>query len=118
MTAAAHPRARCRVGIDVGGTFTDFVLTDTATGRLTYFKEPSVPKDPSLAVERGMLSLLDRAGLKPSDVELVVQLALGVGRVDGGQHPARRGHAPPIAAFFQHIQAVAIIHRADQAAQE
>lgn len=82
MTAAAHPRARCRVGIDVGGTFTDFVLTDTATGRLTYFKEPSVPKDPSLAVERGMLSLLDRAGLKPSDVELVVHgTTLGVNAI-------------------------------------
>ena len=77
MTAAvarrqtAAPR-RARVGIDVGGTFTDFVLSDGRNGRLTYFKEPSVPSDPSLAVERGMAALLARAGLKPADVELVV----------------------------------------------
>lgn len=82
MTAQASSTARCRVGIDVGGTFTDFVLTETATGKLTYFKEPSVPKDPSLAVERGMLGLLQRAGLKPADVELVVHgTTLGVNAI-------------------------------------
>ncbi len=44
----------CRVGIDLGGTFTDLVLADAATGALTFFKEPSVPDDPSAAVERGL----------------------------------------------------------------
>ena len=63
---------RARVGIDVGGTFTDFVLSNGADGSLTYFKEPSVPSDPSLAVERGMAALLGRARLEPGDVELVV----------------------------------------------
>ena len=77
MTAAVARRQtsaprRARVGIDVGGTFTDFVLSDGRNGKLTYFKEPSVPSDPSLAVERGMAALLARAGLKPADVELVV----------------------------------------------
>ena len=39
-------RTRCRIGIDVGGTFTDFVLANLTTGTLTHYKEPSVPADP------------------------------------------------------------------------
>ena len=35
--------ARYRIGIDVGGTFTDFVLVDMAETRLEFHKEPSVP---------------------------------------------------------------------------
>ncbi|MCW5720992.1 MAG: hydantoinase/oxoprolinase family protein [Devosia sp.] len=62
----------CRIGIDVGGTFTDFVLADTATGLITIFKEPSVPKDPSASVERGLPKLLERAGCRPEDVRLIV----------------------------------------------
>jgi N-methylhydantoinase A len=46
-----------RIGIDVGGTFPDFVLADPVTGRLINFKEPSTPADPSLAVETGLLDL-------------------------------------------------------------
>src|SRR5690349_12236497 len=62
----------CRIGIDVGGTFTDFVLADRIAGRLVRYKEPSVPADPSLSVERGLPPLIERAGIVPSDVELVV----------------------------------------------
>jgi N-methylhydantoinase A len=62
---------KSRIGIDVGGTFTDFVLADGA-GRLVRYKEPSVPEDPSLSVERGLPRLIARAGIAPDDVELVV----------------------------------------------
>ncbi|MFZ0016332.1 MAG: hydantoinase/oxoprolinase N-terminal domain-containing protein, partial [Acetobacteraceae bacterium] len=62
---------RCRIGIDVGGTFTDFVLADRVSGHLVRYKEPSVPSDPSLSVERGLPPLIERAGIAPSDVELV-----------------------------------------------
>jgi N-methylhydantoinase A len=62
----------CRIGIDVGGTFTDFVLANRATGAITRYKEPSVPDDPSLSVERGIPPLIERAGVKSSDVELIV----------------------------------------------
>ncbi len=54
-------KKRCRIGIDVGGTFTDFVLANRTTGKLTHYKEPSTPSDPSLSVERGIPSLLDRS---------------------------------------------------------
>jgi N-methylhydantoinase A len=46
------------IGIDVGGTFTDFVAADP-NGVLTFHKEPSTPDDPSLAVERGLAALRD-----------------------------------------------------------
>ncbi|MFN8725718.1 MAG: hydantoinase/oxoprolinase N-terminal domain-containing protein, partial [Rhodospirillales bacterium] len=65
-------QARCRIGIDVGGTFTDFVMADLANGKFYYHKEPSVPKDPSRAVELGIAALVASAGLPYSAVELVV----------------------------------------------
>ena len=53
---AARPSPPWRVGIDVGGTFTDMVLRDQA-GDLWVFKAPSVPADPS----QGVLAVLQRA---------------------------------------------------------
>jgi N-methylhydantoinase A len=64
--------SRCRIGVDVGGTFTDFVLADLAQGRLIFYKEPSTPADPSLAVERGIQAVLRRADAAAGDIELVV----------------------------------------------
>lgn len=60
--------AGVRIGIDVGGTFTDFVLSDPRDGRLAFFKEPSTPDEPSRALIVGLQTLLDREGLKPGDV--------------------------------------------------
>ncbi|CDZ42614.1 Hydantoin utilization protein A [Neorhizobium galegae bv. officinalis] len=65
-------RTGWRIGIDVGGTFNDFVAAENGTGKRVFFKEPSVPSDPSLAVERGIGGLLARAGIAASDVELVM----------------------------------------------
>lgn len=65
-------QAYCRVGIDVGGTFTDFVLADQRTGAILRFKEPSVPDDPSLSVERGLPQLLALANVEPRDIAMIV----------------------------------------------
>jgi N-methylhydantoinase A/oxoprolinase/acetone carboxylase beta subunit/N-methylhydantoinase B/oxoprolinase/acetone carboxylase alpha subunit len=43
-----------RVGIDTGGTFTDIVLVDDATGGIETAKIESTPSDPGLAVLRGL----------------------------------------------------------------
>ena len=45
-----------RLGIDVGGTFTDFVLVDDA-GRITEAKTPSTRANPAEAIERGLRDL-------------------------------------------------------------
>lgn len=45
-----------KVGIDVGGTFTDFLLMH-GQGRTCVHKELSTPSDPSLAVMRGLAAL-------------------------------------------------------------
>src|SRR3990172_3931561 len=50
------------VGIDVGGTFTDFLLIED--GRLTVYKRPSTPDDPA----RGVLEGLAEIGSLPDEV--------------------------------------------------
>jgi N-methylhydantoinase A len=49
-----------RIGIDVGGTFTDFVLLDDRTGELSINKCLTTPGDPSDAVEEGMVRLANQ----------------------------------------------------------
>lgn len=63
--------ARYRIGIDVGGTFTDFVFAEVDTGELSFHKQPSVPGDPSLAVERGIAHFVQSRGLRAEQVELI-----------------------------------------------
>ena len=56
MVMQIQPAAPWRIGVDVGGTFTDMVLRDQS-GALWVFKAPSVPADPS----QGVMSVLARA---------------------------------------------------------
>jgi N-methylhydantoinase A len=51
-----------RIGVDVGGTFTDFVAVDDL-GRTTLAKVPSTPADPSIGVLDGLQLLADTLGL-------------------------------------------------------
>ena len=48
------PSASLIIAVDIGGTFTDITLTDTATGRMTRAKTPSTPHDPSEAFLTGV----------------------------------------------------------------
>jgi N-methylhydantoinase A len=57
-----------RIGIDVGGTFTDFILMDEADGALRFYKCPSTPGDPSEAIETGLRQLLAEAGVEAAKV--------------------------------------------------
>ncbi len=50
----------CRLGCDIGGTFTDFVLLDNRTGEFFIHKCLTTPSDPSEAVEQGIRELLDQ----------------------------------------------------------
>jgi N-methylhydantoinase A len=62
-----------RVGIDVGGTFTDFVLMD-ASGRSRIAKVLSTPDDPSLAVVAGLEELAAAETLSVSDFFRAIDL--------------------------------------------
>ncbi|MFL9960211.1 hydantoinase/oxoprolinase family protein [Paraburkholderia sediminicola] len=57
-----------RIGIDVGGTFTDFVVTDERSGETVFHKVPSTPHDPSEAIASGIEALLQMRGIDPRDV--------------------------------------------------
>ncbi len=50
-------RNTVRIGVDIGGTFTDFVIVDDADGRVESFKRLSTPHDPALAVLEGVAGL-------------------------------------------------------------
>ena len=56
------------IGIDTGGTFTDLVLVDIATGRRVAHKLPTTSDDPAKAILRGFAELLIKADLVANDV--------------------------------------------------
>ncbi|MGA2409079.1 MAG: hydantoinase/oxoprolinase N-terminal domain-containing protein, partial [Candidatus Binataceae bacterium] len=62
--------ARARIGIDVGGTFTDLVLLGEG-GATTFHKLPSTPKTPHVAPIDGIRQLLESAKITPQNVEFV-----------------------------------------------
>ncbi|MEZ5099942.1 MAG: hydantoinase/oxoprolinase N-terminal domain-containing protein [Thermoleophilia bacterium] len=61
-----------RVGIDVGGTFTDLILVDEASGATRLAKVPSTPDDPSRGALAGLAQLLADAGVEPAAVARVM----------------------------------------------
>src|SRR6266436_9793500 len=54
----ARGHLRLRIGIDTGGTFTDVVAVDEATGEIFTTKTPSTPRDPSVGVIEGIHKIL------------------------------------------------------------
>jgi N-methylhydantoinase A len=65
MTAA---QARFRIGIDTGGTFTDIVSVDAATGAVKVTKVASTPDNPAIGLVRGVKAVLAAAKAGPADV--------------------------------------------------
>jgi N-methylhydantoinase A len=55
------------LGIDTGGTFTDLIMMQ-GDGNLAVAKTPSTPRDPGLAVERGISMLAERLGIPTKDL--------------------------------------------------
>mgnify|MGYP000046041242 CR=1 FL=1 len=56
------------IGVDVGGTFTDFSIFNTETGNLKHFKHSSTPDDPSRAIVSGIPHVLTEDCIKPEQV--------------------------------------------------
>ena len=57
-----------RLGIDAGGTFTDFVIADKTTGVTKLFKALSTPSNPTKAIENGLKLISEDLGLSPQEV--------------------------------------------------
>src|SRR5690349_20125687 len=60
-----------RLALDTGGTFTDVVALDEATGRLHTTKTPSTPGDPSVGFMAGIQKVARQAGFELGDVSAV-----------------------------------------------
>ena len=66
MNAAQHPV--WIAGIDVGGTFTDLIAIDTATGAVRLAKVPTTPQNQAF----GVLAAIESAGLDLAELALIV----------------------------------------------
>lgn len=64
-----------RVGVDTGGTFTDFVYE--AAGHFEVFKLPSTPSDPSLAIRKGLNQVALKTGVQLESIEVVHGTTVG-----------------------------------------
>jgi N-methylhydantoinase A len=61
-----HPRLR--IGIDTGGTFTDIVCVDSASGEVQVTKVPSTPANPAIGLVRGVEAILGQVGASSSEL--------------------------------------------------
>ncbi|HZU65417.1 MAG TPA: hydantoinase/oxoprolinase family protein [Novosphingobium sp.] len=58
-----------RLGVDVGGTFTDLLLFDQTSGQFWRHKTPSTPHDSSEGILNGALAICAKAAISPADIE-------------------------------------------------
>src|SRR6266480_5133554 len=61
-----------RIGIDIGGTFTDFSLLDESTGRMRVLKMSSDPVEPEKAVFEGISRLFAEYAVRPEDIRYFI----------------------------------------------
>ena len=61
-----------KLGVDIGGTFTDFLLVDVERGETELLKVASTPEDPSEAVAAGVSRLCSTLGLDPGQLVQIV----------------------------------------------
>jgi N-methylhydantoinase A len=61
-----------RLGVDVGGTFTDLLLIDDESGRTWTAKVPSTPDDSSCGVLNGVEKICEKSGVDPQLIESVM----------------------------------------------
>ena len=70
-----HKAQNIRVGVDTGGTFTDFVFEKN--GRLNLFKLPSTPSDPSQAITDGLKRICNECAVTVDQIEVVHGTTVG-----------------------------------------
>ncbi|MGN6771916.1 MAG: hydantoinase B/oxoprolinase family protein [Rhizobiaceae bacterium] len=72
MTAMRAMDGRYRIGFDIGGTFTDFILLDSQASTIRLHKCLTTPHDPSEGALAGLGELLAAAGVKLSEVGEII----------------------------------------------
>ena len=60
-----------RIGIDIGGTFTDFALVDDSTGHLLVNKQLTTPTDPSKSVLSGIITMLEENSIPITEISTI-----------------------------------------------
>ena len=70
--------ARYRIGVDIGGTFTDVVLLDTHTQQLRFTKVSTTPADPAVGFFAGVEKVLVVRQGKTAEVRVTTGRRLGV----------------------------------------
>lgn len=68
----ARTEQRYRVGLDIGGTFTDIALLDEARGRLRWHKVLTTPRDPAAGAMAGLREIVAAAGITFGDIGTLV----------------------------------------------
>jgi N-methylhydantoinase A len=61
-----------RLGFDIGGSFTDLIAVDEATGNATIVKCPTTPHDPAQGVVSGLKTLFEKIGGSGNSLTLAV----------------------------------------------
>jgi N-methylhydantoinase A len=61
-----------RIGVDIGGTFTDFAIIDESSGKVAIHKQLTTPHEPSLSVLEGCQALLKKEGIGIDQVDAIV----------------------------------------------
>ncbi|MBQ1875911.1 MAG: hypothetical protein II145_04280 [Selenomonas sp.] len=57
-----------RMGVDVGGTFTDFIYVDDA-GKVEVYKTSTTPADPSIGMMEGINAICDKLHLDHGEID-------------------------------------------------
>ncbi len=68
----ARNRSGYRLGVDVGGTFTDLLLLDEKRSKVFTAKVPSTPSDSSIGVLNGIEKICRVAGIEPTEIDDVM----------------------------------------------
>ncbi|MHA1302585.1 MAG: hydantoinase/oxoprolinase family protein [Candidatus Heimdallarchaeaceae archaeon] len=79
-----------RIGIDTGGTFTDYVLV-SSSGEVSAWKIPTTPTDPSEGIIMGLKEVMSKFQFGPPDIDLLIH------GTTIGTNAFLEGKCPPIA---------------------
>ena len=57
-----------RIGVDVGGTFTDFIYVDDC-GKIEVYKTSTTPHDPSIGMMEGINAICDKLSIPHGEID-------------------------------------------------